>query len=116
MDKLSSGYAEVECASAEQVLELVINELLDMPNAYKPEGGGKRYFWPANDQISIYTPRLPEDCTHIEAAIRAYMAYVGTDGHVRFPVKEIKIDHASGCVKIIGDPDRISEMRPLPRR
>lgn len=98
------------------ILEQVVDALLEAPNAYQVAAGRPRYFWPQDDQIVTYVADLPEDCTPIEAAIRQYMAYVGSDNHIRFPVKEIEFDRVSGCIRVIGDPDRITEMRTLPRR
>jgi len=64
----------------------------------------------------VCVPPEAEDCAPIEAAIREYMGFIGTDGHIRFPVKDIEVDRTSGRIRIIGDPNRISEMRTLPRR
>jgi len=101
----------------EQILELFINELLDTPNAYPASAGGRpRYFWPEDDQIVVYVTGLPEDSAPIKAAIRAYAGYVGSDDRIRFPVKDIEIDRESGRIRVIGDPSRITEMRPLPKR
>lgn len=105
-----------EIPSVEQILELVIDAFLDTPNSYKPGMSGVRYFWPENDEIIVEKVKLPEDCSNIDAAIRKYMSYVADDNRLRFPVKDVQFDRASGRIRIIGDPNRISEMRPLPRR
>ena len=102
--------------SVASIPDLVRDGLLDATDVYQPEPGRPRYFWPANDEVVITVPGLPEDCTPIEAAIREYMGFIGTDSHIRFPVKDIEVDRTSGRIRIIGDPNRISEMRPLPRR
>jgi hypothetical protein len=111
----STGNISTESPSAEQIMELVKDELLYAPNAYKPGASGKRYFWPENDEIIVTVAGLPEDCSDIEVAIREYMGYVADDGHLRFPVKEVEFNRDTGRIRIIGDPSRISEMRQLPR-
>ena len=111
----STSGISTERPSAEQVMELVKDELLNAPNAYKPGASGKRYFWPENDEIVVTVAGLPEDCSDIEVAIREYMGYVADDGRLRFPVKKVEFDRNTGRIRIIGDPNRISEMRQLPR-
>ena len=111
----STSSISTESPSAEQVVELLKEELLNAPNAYKPGESGKRYFWPENDEIVVAVTGLPKDCSKIEAAIRKYLGHVADDNRLRFPVKEVRFDRGARCIRIIGDPNRISEMRQLPR-
>jgi|GEM_PF-1005207 len=80
-----------EVFSVASIPDLVRDGLLDATDVYQPEPGRPRYFWPANDEVVITVPGLPEDCAPIEAAIREYMGFIGTDGHIRFPVKDIEL-------------------------
>lgn len=102
-------------ASVRRILDDVDEAHLDAPNAYKVEGGRQRYFWPEKGRIVVTVTELPQDSEIIKAAIKAHLERAGSDNRIRFPVKEIEIDREAGEITIIGDPKRISEMRPLPR-
>lgn len=106
----------VEEAFAKQVLELVVDALLDVSDVYQEETSRRRYLWPKDGQIVVSVPNLPEDPEPIKAAIRTYAGHVGDDGHIRFSVKEVEVDREAGRIRIIGDPSRITSMRPLPKR
>jgi len=115
MEQLNDS-AQAAYESPDQVRELVAEAFLDTPDVYRAEAGKPRHFWPQDDQVVVYVSGLPADCAVIEAAIRDYTDYVGSDGCIRFPVREIRIEHESGAIKVIGDRKRISETRTLPRR
>jgi len=111
-----SNSNSAEAIFAEQVLELVVDALLDVSDFYQEEASRRRYLWPKDGQIVVSVPNLPEDPEPIKTAIRDYMGHVGSDGRIRFSVKEIEVDRVSGCVRVIGDLSRITTMRPLPKR